>query len=253
MNGIELYNKLKTPDEKALSPISGGNLNGYTNINPQWRIQAMTEVYGSCGVGWKFEKTDEKTYACPDGKLLLYLEIALYIRNEESGHWSEPIYGWGGDFILQKNKNGLVANDEAYKMALTDALGNAMKCLGVGADVYMGLMDGKGKGNNGNFDGSKYSKQDYYERRESGPAQQSQQKQPVSVTPERRNDHGELLITQAQQKRLFAIAGRGNENIVKDTLFRYGYVSSAEVTRRDYNKICEEIQEQSQGDVSAKA
>ena len=243
MKGIELYNKVKTPDEKALSPIEGGNLNGYTNINPQWRIQAMTEAYGACGINWKFEKTDEKTFPCPDGKLLLYLEIALYILDEETGRWSEPIYGWGGDFIIDKNKNGLVANDEAYKMALTDALGNAMKCLGVGADVYMGLMDSKGSGNNTTFDGSKYSRENYSERRESGPAPKNAP-QPPPNNAERRDAHGELLISEPQRKRMFAIAGRGNEEAVKDVLFRYGYVSSGEVTRRDYNKICEEIQEQ---------
>lgn len=57
--------------------------------------------------------------------------------------WSEPVYGCGGDFIVEKNKNGLVPNDEAYKMCLTDALGNAMKCIGVAADVYRGLWDSK--------------------------------------------------------------------------------------------------------------
>ena len=36
-------------------------------------------------------------------------------------------------------------NDEGYKMAITDALGTAMKVIGVAADIYRG-----------NFDGSKY-------------------------------------------------------------------------------------------------
>lgn len=243
MAGIELYNKVKTPPDGATSPIQGGTLNGYTNINPQWRIQVMTEVYGPCGIGWRFELTEEKTYTCPDGKILLFVEVALYVVDPESGQWSEPIYGWGGDFIIQKNKNGLVANDEAYKMALTDALGNAMKCLGVGADVYMGLMDGKNDGKKGNFDGSKYAKEDYSERRDIGPAPKQQQPAAQQNTTERRNEHGELLITQPQQKRMFAIAGRGNEEIVKQVLFNHGYVSSGDVTRHDYNQICTEIQD----------
>ncbi len=246
MAGIELYNKVKTPPDGAWKPIKGGPLAGKTEINPQWRIQVMTEVYGPCGIGWRFELTEEKTYTCPAGQILLFVEVALYVVDPESGQWSEPIYGWGGDFIIEKNKNGLVANDEAYKMALTDALGNAMKCLGVGSDVYMGLFDGKNdnnKENKGNYDGSKYAKEDYSERREIGPAPKQQQPAAQQNTTERRNEHGELLITQPQQKRMFAIAGRGNEEIVKQVLMNHGYVSSGDVTRHDYNQICTEIQD----------
>lgn len=235
MNGIELYNKVKTPPEGATSPIQGGPLNGKTNISPQWRIQALTEVYGLCGVGWKFEITNKETYTCPDGKIILFLEVALYVVDPETGHWTEPIYGWGGDFIIDKNKNGLVANDEAYKMALTDALGNAAKCLGVAADVYMGK-----------FDGSKYNNEEYANRRESGPVQKPQQPtpppQPAPTTTERRNEHGELLISTAQQRRMFALAGR-NAEIVKEVIMRHGYVKTADITRHDYNGICSEIED----------
>lgn len=243
MSGIELYNKVKTPPDGTTKPIEGGNLAGYTNINPQWRIQALTETYGLCGFGWKFDVTNKETYNCPDGKILLYLEVALYVRMEEGGPWSEPIYGWGGDMIIEKNKNGLVANDEAYKMALTDALGNAAKCLGVGADVYAGK-----------FDGSKYNKGEKgeYSERKKIESPQAKPQAAAATTPqapaqqasttERRNEHGELLISAPQQKRMFALS-KGNAEIVKNVLMRHGYVKSADVTRHDYNKICEEIED----------
>ena len=247
MENMELYNKVKTPPDGATKPIKGGNLKGYTEISPQWRIQAMTENFGPCGVGWWYEITEEKTFNCPDGKIMLFLEVALYYVDPESGQRSEPVYGWGGDFIIDKNKNGLVANDEAYKMAETDALGNAMKALGIGADVYMGKMDNKDDSDkSGNYEGSKYSKENYSERRESGPAPKQQQPAAQTSGEERRNEHGELLITVAQQKRMFALS-KGNAEIVKNVLMNYGYVkSSADVTRHDYNKICEEIQELAQ-------
>ena len=75
------------------------------------------------------------------GEVLLYMKVALQVKDGDK--WSEPVYGYGGDFIIQKNKNGLVPNDEAYKMCLTDALGNAMKCVGVAADVFRGIYDTK--------------------------------------------------------------------------------------------------------------
>ena len=35
--------------------IKGGKLSGFTDINPMWRIQKLTELFGVCGVGWYTE------------------------------------------------------------------------------------------------------------------------------------------------------------------------------------------------------
>ena len=40
--------------------------------------------------------------------------------------------------LIVKEKGQLVSNDEAYKMAYTDAISVACKSIGVGADVYYG-------------------------------------------------------------------------------------------------------------------
>jgi len=40
---------------------------------------------------------------------------------------------------LVKESSGLYLNDEAYSMALTDALGKAMKMIGVAATVYCNM------------------------------------------------------------------------------------------------------------------
>ncbi|WP_405379712.1 hypothetical protein [Phascolarctobacterium sp.] len=137
----EQYKALSTPPASALKIIKAGNLKGKTDINPQWRLEALTEQFGLCGFGWKYEITDKQIIDCADGQKLIFMQILLYVKRGEE--WSAPIIGLGGDFIIEKNKNGLVPNDEAYKMCLTDALGNAAKCLGVAADIYRGLADSK--------------------------------------------------------------------------------------------------------------
>lgn len=48
------------------------------------------------------------------------------------------------------------------------------------------------------------------------------------------------VISKAQAKRMFAIA-QDNNDLVKDILSKYGYSSSEDVKKADYNKICEEI------------
>lgn len=51
------------------------------------------------------------------------------------------------------------------------------------------------------------------------------------------------LITKAQAKRLFAIAGSGNEKIVKDVMLKHKYYKTDQVKKTDYDAICKEIEE----------
>ena len=44
--------------------------------------------------------------------------------------------------LIVKERQGMHANDEAYKMATTDALSSAMRMIGMGADVYAGQWTG---------------------------------------------------------------------------------------------------------------
>ena len=52
MENMEIYNALRNPPETAKKKIGGGRLNGMTDINPMWRIKALTERFGPCGFGW---------------------------------------------------------------------------------------------------------------------------------------------------------------------------------------------------------
>lgn len=136
------YNAVKTVPQSALKIIDFGKLKGKYDISPQWRWEILTEVYGMCGVGWYFDIVDtEQVLVEATGETMLYVKVNLYIK--EGNEWSKPIPGYGGDFLIYKDKNGYHGNDEAFKMAVTDALGTAAKMIGVGADVYRGLQDTK--------------------------------------------------------------------------------------------------------------
>lgn len=137
----ERYSKLATPPVSALKPIPFGRNKGKSDINPQWKYEAVTEVYGLCGLGWKFSVDETNVIDLPNGEKMLFMKVALNIKDGDN--WSEPIYGYGGDFIVKKENAGLYADDEAYKKCLTDALGNALKNIGVAADVYRGMFDTK--------------------------------------------------------------------------------------------------------------
>lgn len=136
------YIAVKSVPQSALKPIEFGKLKGKYDISPQWRWEILTETYGMCGIGWYFDIVETKEVLVEDtGETMLYVKVNLYIK--DGNEWSKPIPGYGGDFLIQKDKNGYHGNDEAFKMAVTDALGTAAKMIGVGADVYRGLQDTK--------------------------------------------------------------------------------------------------------------
>jgi hypothetical protein len=109
-----------------------------SDINPQWRLKAMTEAFGSCGDGWKYTIDKLWTEPGPEGCVMAFAQVSIWTAGTALG----PIPGIGGSMMVAQEKGGLRANDECYKMAVTDALSVAMKALGVAADVYMGLWDG---------------------------------------------------------------------------------------------------------------
>ena len=136
------YIAVKSVPLSALKPIEFGKLKGKYDISPQWRWEILTETYGMCGIGWYFDIVETKEVLVEaTGETMLYVKVNLYIK--DGNEWSKPIPGYGGDFLIQKDKNGYHGNDEAFKMAVTDALGTAAKMIGVGADVYRGLQDTK--------------------------------------------------------------------------------------------------------------
>jgi len=140
MDNMQYWNQLKQPPPSALKTIQAGRLKGMTDIKPQWRYVVLTETFGPCGVGWKFTIESLWTEQGSEEQIFAFAKILLFIKI--GNEWSEPIPGIGGSMLIAKEHKGLHSSDEAFKMAVTDALSTASKMLGVAADVYMGYFDG---------------------------------------------------------------------------------------------------------------
>lgn len=130
---LSIYNKVRLVPSTALKTIGAGRLKGMSDVNPMFRIKILTEVFGPCGIGWKYEITKQwlETYGT---EIKGFCNINLYVKID--GEWSAAIPGTGGSSFVTMERNGAYVNDEVYKMALTDGLSVAMKSLGVAADVY---------------------------------------------------------------------------------------------------------------------
>ena len=166
-NNLRFYEQLRQVPQHALRTINAGRLKGMCDINPVWRIKAMTEAFGPCGIGWKYEivKQWHETFG---QEVKAFTNLNLYIKVD--GTWSEPIPGTGGATIVEINSKGYsYVNDEGFKMALTDAMSVCMRSLGVAADVYFSKDKVQ-------FD-TKYDQQAY-------SAQRQQTMQPATPQPQ---------------------------------------------------------------------
>jgi hypothetical protein len=134
IDNLSLYNKFREVPAEAKKKIEAGNLKGYSDINPVWRIKKLTEEFGPCGIGWYSEIVENWKEEGANDEVIYFVKLKLYIKY--NGEWSMPIEGTGGSMLINAFSRGAKSNDEALKMAETDALSVACKKLGIGADVY---------------------------------------------------------------------------------------------------------------------
>lgn len=138
-DNLSIWNALGKTDPTHTKRFKrSGGFQG-TSIKPIYADMKMTERFGPCGIGWGMGKPEYTIVNGPDGEVAVYCTVSLWYV--ENGKQSDAVWGTGGDFAVQKNKYGLTADDEAFKKAFTDALGNAMKHIGMSADVHMGQHD----------------------------------------------------------------------------------------------------------------
>lgn len=134
MENMELYNALRSVPQEAKKEIKGGRLRGMTDINPMWRIKALTEKFGPCGIGWWYTIEKQWIESSSKGECAAFCNINLFYSID--GIESKPIPGTGGSMFVSNEKSGMYVDDETFKKALTDAISVAAKAIGVGADVY---------------------------------------------------------------------------------------------------------------------
>lgn len=134
MDHLVIYNQSREVPPEAQRVISAGRLKGMTDINPMWRVKKLTELFGPCGIGWKYVIKNQKIETAGNGEIACFVDIDLYYKWDDK--WSEAIPGTGGSMFVSQERNGLHTSDECFKMALTDSISVACKALGIGADVY---------------------------------------------------------------------------------------------------------------------
>jgi len=115
-----------------------------TDINPTYRMAVMTEEFGPCGLGWGWNIEDRWSEQFGD-RCYAFVQCSIWYKLD---YGSEEVICTTGSQIGGTEYGR--TPDEAYKMAVTDAIGKCMTSLGLSADIYMQQYD------------SKYQREDVY-------------------------------------------------------------------------------------------
>ena len=122
-----------------------------TSIKAAFVVERLNEVFGPCGCGWRYVHSP---FEFAEGEVLT--EVALQFRVAEggcdpvvwdaqarnwafapdSGAWSWPIYAPGG----RRPGKGNAPLTDARKGSITDGLTKAASMIGVGQEVFKGLV-----------------------------------------------------------------------------------------------------------------
>lgn len=109
-----------------------------TAIKPMWVWQRLTEMFGPMGTGWGCDKPEFQVLPGAGQEVLVYCTVVGWYTLDGG---KACVIGVGGDKVIATYSKGPSSDDEAFKKAYTDALMNAFKFIGVGADVHMGRFD----------------------------------------------------------------------------------------------------------------
>lgn len=131
----KIWDAVCKTDPQHTKPFSrAGGFKG-TAIKPIWTVKRLTEQFGPVGMGWGMG--EPSFTVVPSGEeILVYCTVTCWHTER-----ANTFVGVGGDKVTAKRSSGPFNDDEAFKKAFTDAVGNAFKFVGFGADVHIGQFE----------------------------------------------------------------------------------------------------------------
>ena len=137
MDKMTIWNAGYKVPKDAQKEFSNGRFKG-SSIEPTWRYRVLTELFGACGMGWRFVQVNSQ-YS-PDGSAhyctgyLEYVTEGTLADPDARIHRTSTLTG--GTPVYAKGQ------DETPKMSETDCISKLCHHMGIAGDVYAGKFDG---------------------------------------------------------------------------------------------------------------
>lgn len=141
---ITIWNALEKTDPKFTKNFDrGGGFKG-TAINPNYVQAKLTQLFGPCGIGWRFVLEHEEFrdgHKLKSGDTCVIHIVRGHLEYLWEGEWRSTGPQCGQTTFIGENKYGTFTDEEACKKSYTDALTKACVSLGMSYDVFSGQWD----------------------------------------------------------------------------------------------------------------
>ena len=135
MAHLDHWNRFADVDPKFTKPIVGKAYKG-TSPNPQYVIRCLTEMFGPVGQGFGWDVVAEEFTPLGD-EVLHWCRIRFWHTDR-----TNAFDAYGQTKALMKLKSGgTMADEDAPKKSLTDAIIKAASQLGIAANIFLGRWD----------------------------------------------------------------------------------------------------------------
>jgi hypothetical protein len=133
VGNLDLWDMFADIDPKFTKPITGKPYKG-TSPNPHYIIRCLTEMFGPVGVGFGWEVIAEGFQPLGD-------EVLHWCRIRFWHGQGKGFEAYGQTKAYMKTKSGFIADEDAPKKSLTDAITKAAAQVGVAANIFLGRWD----------------------------------------------------------------------------------------------------------------
>ncbi len=133
-DNLQIWNRFADIDPKFTKPITGKPYKG-TSPNPHYVIQCLTELFGPVGRGFGWHVTAEGFQPLGD-EVLHWCRIRFWHGKDGQG-----FDAYGQTKAYMKTRNGFMADEDAPKKSLTDAITKAAAQIGVASNIFLGRWD----------------------------------------------------------------------------------------------------------------
>lgn len=134
MSNLATWDKHANIDPKFTKPITGKAYRG-TSPMPQHVIWCLTDMFGPAGQGFGWDVVAEGWQPLGD-EVLHWCRIRFWHTDR-----ANAFDAYGQTKALMKTKNGMMADEDAPKKSLTDAIVKAASQVGVAANIFLGRWD----------------------------------------------------------------------------------------------------------------
>lgn len=131
---LALWSRHADVDPAFTKKITGKPYQG-TSPSPQYVIKCLTDMFGPVGKGFGWDVLADGFQ--PLGEEVLHWCRIRFWHGDRSQHFE----AYGQTKAVLRTKNGPMADEDAPKKSLTDAIVKAASQIGVAANIFLGRWD----------------------------------------------------------------------------------------------------------------